>query len=197
MLSNKRLILASKSPRRRDLLDRAGYRFRVVPAELGEPDLEHPEMAPEDMAEALAYFKARQVADDVGPGHIVLGADTIVALGHEIFGKAEDAEQARSILKKLSHNQHRVITAVVVIDTDTDRRMLDFEVTHITMKPMTAQEIDSYIASGSWKDKAGAYAIQEGADKFVTDIVGSFENVVGLPVDLIVKMLAAFDVHPE
>jgi septum formation protein len=196
-MPQKTLILASNSPRRRLLLAEAGYRFQCAPAKIAEPEPSGGESSPEQWAQALAYFKAREVADRCGPGHVVLGADTVVALGSQTFGKAETAEQARATLATLSHNPHRVITSLALIDTDTDRRLIDFEVSQVTMKPMSDEQIEDYVQSGSWQDKAGAYALQEGADKYVTQIVGSYDNVVGLPVTLARQMLAAFGIHPE
>jgi len=197
MGSRKTLILASHSPRRARLLTEAGYRFDVVPADIEEPALAEEMVDPESLAQALAYFKARQVADRCGPDKIVLAADTIVAVEHNIVGKADDADHARKILKTLSHNTHQVISGVAVIDADSDRRRISFAATTVTMKPMSDDEIDDYIATGSWRDKAGAYAIQQGADKYIANLDGSFTNVVGLPMELVQRMLSAFDIHPE
>jgi len=197
MSSRKSLILASGSPRRKRILEQAGYRFEVIRPDIEEPDLQHPGILPSDLAQALAFFKARQVADNCGTGKVVLAADTVVAIGSEIFAKAEDAEQARQFLKTLSHNRHKVITAVALVDTDTGKRSIDFDSTIVEMRPMSDQEIEQYISTGAWKDKAGAYALQEGADEFVIQIKGSYTNVVGLPLELTLCLLETFGIHPH
>lgn len=196
MSSDRLLILASRSPRRRQLLEQHGFRVEVIPAELGEPNLVHDDSTPETVAEALAYFKARDVADRCEGDRVVLGADTVVALGNTMFGKADDADHAREILRTLSHNAHHVITAVAIVDTSSSHRLIEFSRSTVTMKPMSDEEIETYIASGSWRDKAGAYAIQEGADKFILNVEGSYTNVIGLPMELTTRMLARFGIHP-
>ncbi len=184
------LILASSSPRRHDLLQAAGVPFRAVPPRIDEPaDLEG-YASPAQLAEALAFFKARAVADR-HPDTWILGADTIVALEGEILGKPRDADHARTMLHRLSRSRHAVITGVALLRPD-GRRYLTSDTTYVTMRPMTDAEIEDYIASGEWIGKAGAYAIQETADRFVTRVEGSFSNVVGLPIELVTRMLRRY-----
>jgi len=185
-------ILASRSPRRRELLERAGYRFRVVPPPLAEPPGLAPDAAPAQLAEALAYFKARSVHDG-HPDRVVLGADTVVARGRRIFGKPADAADARRILSTLSDSRHSVTTGLAVLipvaEPDSRDRLLASETTYVTMRRLGDEEIDAYVRSGEWREKAGAYAIQESADAFVDRLEGSFSNVVGLPMELLERLL--------
>lgn len=195
MDTEHRLILASNSPRRRTLLADAGYTFEVMPSAIAEPQLAREGLDPQVLAEALAYFKARDVADRCGRGKVVLAADTVVAFAGTIFGKAANADRARTMLRTLSRQKHRVISAVAVVDADTGSRRIDSATTWVTMTPLGDEQLDAIIAGGTWYDKAGAYAIQEGADKYVTELDGSFTNVVGLPMELVPDMLAAFGIH--
>ncbi len=194
--SPPRLILASASPRRAQLLADNGYSFEVVPAPVDEPYDSSPTVAPEQLAEALSYYKARAVA---GTGHYsdawILAADTVVAYQDRIFGKPVDAQDARSILSVLAGTTHRVITGVTVLQPSGGLRLIDHEVTRVTMRPMSPEVLDQYIASGAWEGKAGAYGIQDHGDAYVECLDGSFSNVVGLPMSLVVRLLdqAGFD----
>lgn len=172
------LWLASASPRRRDILAHHGYAFEVRAADVDEsPPAGEP---PERVAELLALRKAQAIRDDV-TGGTVIGADTlVVGDGDVLLGKPVDAADARRILGRLSGTTHRVITGVALIAAD-GRTAVGHEVTHVTMRPMSADEIDAYVASGESFDKAGAYAIQEHGDAFVTRLDGDYENVVGFP----------------
>jgi len=190
-----RLILASASPRRRQLLEEARYEFDVVVPPIAEPDALLSKLSPTNQAEALAYFKARAVADRC-PDACVLGADTLVAVAGEIMGKPADEADARRMLGALSGTRQEVITGVALICSD-NTRLISSETTRVTMREILKAEIDAYIASGEWKDKAGAYAIQETADKFVTRVEGSFTNVVGLPMELVERMLRELRERPD
>ena len=183
------LILASSSRRRRSLLREAGMAFETVVPPIHEPAEVDGKLPPVQQAEALAYFKARAV-QQMRDRAFVLGADTIVlsARGH-ILGKPADAAEARSMLEALSNTTHDVITGVALLGPD-HQRIIASEVTHVTMRRVGPGEIDEYIDSGEWKGKAGAYAIQETADRFIADLDGSFSNVVGLPMELVTRMLA-------
>ncbi|MBN1554874.1 MAG: septum formation protein Maf [Phycisphaerae bacterium] len=185
--STPRLILASASPRRRELLARAGYDFDVQPPVMDEPNHLPAGLPPVSHAESLAYFKARGVAETRSDAR-VLGADTVVAAGGRILGKPSDADDARRMLTELSHNQHAVITGVALLGPG-EERVIAADVTHVTMRPMSPEEIEDYVASGEWQGKAGAYAIQETADRFIVSLEGSFTNVVGLPMELLGRLL--------
>ena len=184
------LVLASGSPRRRQLLAEAGIPFTVVAPMLAEPEDLFNRLPPMQQAEALAYFKARFVAGS-RPNALILGADTIVALGAAIMGKPADDRHAREMLTALSGTRHVVVTGLALLAAD-GRRLIASDVTYITMRAIEPREIDAYVASGEWIGKAGAYAIQETADKFVERLEGSFTNVVGLPMELLGRMMKEF-----
>lgn len=193
------LVLASASPRRRELLTRAGLSFRVEPADVDE-DLE-PGYQPEEAARVLAERKARRVAARHPDGAFVLGADTVVALargrGHVLLGKPGSPEEAAAMLRALSGTRHAVITGVCIVRTADGRIFRGHERTLVRMRAITDDEIAAYVASGEWRDKAGGYAIQETADRFVTALEeGGFDNVVGLPVTLTLALLREAGARP-
>lgn len=194
-LKAPKLILASSSPRRRQLLQEAGYPFDVVEPPIGEPQEETDDLSPTELAEAWAYFKARTVQQN-NPDRWVLAADTIVAAGGQILGKPADANQARFMLEHLSDTRHCVISGVALLGKK-DKRILSSDTTYITMKPMSTEEIDQYVESGEWVGKAGAYAIQETADRFIENVEGSFTNVVGLPMELVERMICELQERPS
>jgi septum formation protein len=169
------LILASSSPRRAELLRNAGFRFRVrsVPVE----EMRGPGEAPPDYARRLARAKARAAWED--RDEIVLGADTIVVLGDRVLEKPADAEDVRNMLAMLSGREHAVITGICLLHPKAE--IVDSELTRVWFAPLDAAEIEAYVQSGEGMDKAGAYAIQGLASKFVERIDGCFFNVVGLP----------------
>ena len=185
-----KLILASSSPRRRQLLREGGFEFQVVSPSIHEPaggQISH--LKPSQQAEALAYFKARAVADQF-PEATVLGADTVVAAADgRVLGKPSDARQAREMIERLSGTRHAVITGVALLGPG-QRRLIASSTSHVTMREMTADEIQRHIDSGKWEGKAGAYAIQETRDKFVDTVEGSLTNVMGLPMELVEQMIA-------
>ncbi len=180
------LVLASASPRRRELLATICSEFRVAPAHVDETPT--PGASPEDAARDIASRKclaAARTTDDP-----VLGADTIVvAADGEFLGKPRDAADARRMLRKLSGTTHRVVTGVCVATSRGARVRTSAESTSVTMRPLAESEIDAYVASGESYDKAGAYAIQETGDRFVTRVEGDRANVVGLPVAMVARML--------
>ena len=169
----------------------AGLPCRVVHPPISEPDDIDEGLNPARQAEALAYFKASAVRRLHAEG-LILGADTVVSIGPEILGKAAGPEQAAAMLDKLSGTQHEVITGVALLGPG-HWRMIASETTRVTMRTITPGELEGYVESDEWRDKAGAYAIQETGDKFVVKVDGSFSNVVGLPMELVAGMLAAFD----
>ena len=191
------LWLASSSPRRRSLLREHGYRFRWVRPGVDETVPGH--LAADRAALAIARRKAEHVARSLGsraPG-VVLAADTIVAAGKQLLGKANNPDEARRSLALLSGTTHRVVTGVCLIEIPTMRRALFRVVTRVTMRRWTGREIANYVRSGEWKGKAGAYAIQESADRFVTRIAGSFTNVVGLPMERVARELRKLGISAE
>jgi len=188
------MILASSSPRRKQLLRQAGYDFQVEPPWVKEPSAYTSDLSPAETAEALAWFKARSVAESF-PDRRIIGADTIVESEGRIIGKPRDADDARQILRGLSSSPHRVITGVALVEPG-DTRYIASDTTTVTMKSMTSDDIEDYIATGEWEGKAGAYAIREPADQYVEDVDGSFSNVVGLPMELLERMIDHLD-HEE
>jgi len=166
-----------------------GLRFEIVPAEIDERA--EPGLGPERTAERLAVQKAQAVAPRF-PQHLVIAADTVVALGSRILGKPRDHADAAGILGALSGSRHRVITGVCLVCRARSWKRTASETTWVEMRRMSEREIADYVASGEAMGKAGAYAIQETADRYVTKVEGSFSNVVGLPVELVAQMLRDF-----
>ena len=192
------LILASSSPRRRELLRQAGYRFKVrTPGPIEDACIRR---APSAAAyvESLAYLKAMSAIETHGIRKgLVLGADTAVELQGRLIGKPRDEDEARQILSDLASSAHRVLTGLALVDAGAGRRWLAHDATTVHMGPMSAAEIHAYVASGEAMGKAGAYALQETADRFVERIEGSFTNVVGLPMELLERMLKAAGYDPK
>ncbi|MCH9033455.1 MAG: septum formation protein Maf [Planctomycetes bacterium] len=189
-------ILASASPRRAALLREYDYEFDIVVAPLKEPERLADATTPAELAEALSYFKARAVADGFQRG-VVLGADTVAALGGTIFGKPTGVEDARRILQSLSGTRHEVITGVTLLDAATGKREIRHTRTGVVMKSLSEKELSDYLATGAWQGKAGAYGIQDYGDAFVERIEGSFTNVVGLPMELVTSMLDQWGIKPR
>lgn len=186
------LALASQSPRRRELLSDAGYEFRVFPVKVSEIIDEN--LNPADVASQLGTLKAQSCVEQnkelKQQGFLVLGADTIVVLGRRILGKPQNNAQAREYLRLLSSKTHNVITGFGLVESGTTKVWSGAEVTEVTFRNLSDQEIDTYVASGEPMDKAGAYAIQGGGGKFVSSFSGSWSNVVGLPLERLEKVLS-------
>ena len=185
-----RLILASASPRRKEILASAGLDFEVRPSAIDEAPLAGE--PPKDYARRVARDKALSVAAGATPGHLVLGADTIVVAGGEILGNPRDAADAVRMLRMLSGASHQVITGVCLVRAPAELVALTHETTAVTFRDLDEEEVTKYVASGEPLDKAGAYGIQGLASKFVTRVEGCYFNVVGLPVALVYHMLKPF-----
>jgi septum formation protein len=177
------LVLASRSPRRSEILKQAGISFEVRPAAVDETPLTGE--TPRRHVERLAREKAFAV--EARPGEIVLGADTIVVVEGRILGKPADAAEAARMLESLSGRMHEVMTGVCLRQGDWSEA--GCEVTRVWFAPLTVEEIAAYVSSGEPMDKAGAYAIQGLASKFIPRIEGSYSNVVGLPVEWVYARL--------
>jgi septum formation protein len=182
-----KLVLASRSPRRAELLAAAGFEFTVRAADIDETPRDGE--APRDYVRRVAEEKARAVQSD--GDEIVLAADTTVVLGSEIMGKPTDAADAARMLRALAGERHEVITAICI--RHGGRLTSDIASTAVWFAPLSEAEIAEYIASGEPMDKAGAYGIQGLASKFIDRIDGSYTNVVGLPVALIYRILRAIE----
>lgn len=190
-----KLILASSSPRRHKLLTQAGFVFDVLPSPFDEPHDFADDVSPANRAEASSYFKARSVAR-LCTDEVILAADTVVALGPDVFGKPTDVHDARRILSKLAGTTHQVITGVTLFDAGSRRRVIGHDTTGVTMRPMDDDALDKYLAGNDWRGKAGAYGIQDRGDAFIERIEGSFTNVVGLPMELVANLLADWGIRP-
>jgi len=182
------IILASASPRRRELLRSAGYKFRVIPSDVDESVISFEGISPREHAKRLALAKAKVVAEKY-PKHLVIGADTICDCEGEIIGKPRDAKEAEQIVRKLFSRPHKVITAVAIVRYSDKIEIVDSDTTIVHPKKMTEEQIAQHIASGVWRDKSGAYAIQEAGDEFVERIEGSLTNVMGLPMELLERLM--------
>jgi len=171
-----RLILASKSPRRRELLARLTEDFDVVPSNVEEEGTGAPAERAVEVAQAKAHAVARTKRG------VVVGADTIVVIGGEVLGKPETRDHAKAMLERLSGRAHSVFTGLCVLDTESGKERTHCEETEVVFRPIDADELESYLDSGEHHDKAGAYAIQGGAAKFISEIDGDYTNVMGLPL---------------
>jgi len=190
MQFKKRVILASTSPRRVHLLKQIGIMVDVLPSNIEE--IFDPTLSPEQNATNLATLKAKDVGKTLDDA-IVIGADTIVALGRTLLGKPRDDPDAIRMLETLSGRTHTVYTGFALLDRPSDRCISDVEVTKVTFRELPRREIEEYVASGSPMDKAGAYGIQDDYGAvFVSRIEGCFYNVVGLPLSKLYVTLYNF-----
>jgi septum formation protein len=187
------LVLASASPRRRELLVQAGFRFEVQVSSVAES------RRPDEDAIRFATRLAREKAEDVfarrAPGVIVLGADTVVLCDGEVMGKPADAADATRMLLRLSGRTHQVVTGVAVVWGPGSAEVAA-ELTHVTMRTISPQEVADYVAGGEPMDKAGAYAIQGHAGRWIPRINGCYFNVVGLPLALVTSLLEGVEQRP-
>ncbi|WP_140908334.1 Maf family protein [Cognatiluteimonas lumbrici] len=188
------LYLASQSPRRRELLARLGLAFGTLSPEV--PEIREPGEAPEDYVRRVAREKAGagllQVAGN--PGVLVIGADTEVVLGDEVFGKPADAGAAEAMLRRLSGRTHRVLSAVSLVSADRELQALD--VSEVRFAELDDATIAAYVAGGEWRGKAGGYAVQGSAQAFIGHVSGSFSGVMGLPLHATATLLAGFGLRP-
>jgi septum formation protein len=181
------MILASASPRRRELLARAGYTFDVVPSGIDESAISSTSASPRRHAETLALAKARHVAMRY-PDRVVIGADTLVDCDGQIIGKASTAAEAEAITRRLFSAPHKVVTGLAVIRQGDGSEIVRSEVTVVLPRRLTERQIAEHTAGGSWRGKSGAYAIRERDDPFVERIEGSLSNVMGLPLELLKQL---------
>ena len=183
------VVLASKSPRRRELLYKIFADFEVAPSGVDENLFDKSD--PLRFALAAAEAKARDVAER-RPSALVIAADTIVCLGDEIFGKPADRGEAEIMLARLSGRKHRVITGVALYRKDEDRLVAGFETSYVLFREIAREAIGAYLDHHEYLDKAGSYAIQEIGDTFVEKLEGDYDNVVGFPVNRVRRMLKEF-----
>jgi len=191
MRQSREIILASGSPRRRELLSQLGLSFKVMPSYIDEktPLL----MTPEEIVRENAFQKAKH-AGSISRSGLIIAADTLVALGEQVFGKPRDETEATRMLLALSGKQHQVYTAISVVDVDNNRWQTECRVTEVYMKELSRTQIHNYVATGEPLGKAGGYAIQGLGAIFIDRIDGCYTNVVGLSLPLLAEMLADFGV---
>ncbi|MBN1787254.1 MAG: septum formation protein Maf [Sedimentisphaerales bacterium] len=187
-MEKQSFILASASTRRKELLTGAGYEFTIVVSNVDEFEISAEDLTPAQFACRAALAKAKAVAENF-PQKIVVGADTVADFDGEIIGKAEDADHAEEITRKLFSRPHKIITAIAIVKKEAGIEAVEFDTTTVYPKKMSEEQIAEHIKSGKWKDKAGAYALQEGGDEFVDHLEGSETNVIGLSMELFEKMI--------
>ena len=189
-------ILASASPRRRDLLRKAGYCFEIVPSGVDESKYDINGISSEEHTKILALAKARDVAVRF-PNAIVVGSDTVVDLDGEIIGKPDDVAHAEKIIRKLFSKAHGVITGLALVCMENNIEIVEADTTIVYPRQLTESQIADHIQNGQWQGKAGAYGIQETGDEFVERIDGSFTNVMGLPMELTEHLLGRLSILPQ
>jgi len=191
-----RLVLASASPRRAELLRAAGFAFEILAVDVDEGV--RPGERPEDYVRRLAMEKSaramEQITWTVGSGTIVLGADTAVVIGSDILGKPRDDDDAVSMLRRLSGRPHAVMTGISLRGPEWEAGRV--ETTTVEFSPLSAADVAWYVESGEGRDKAGAYAIQGLASRFIPRVEGSYSNVVGLPIAAVHELLAEIASRP-
>ncbi|GIP31361.1 nucleoside triphosphate pyrophosphatase [Paenibacillus sp. J2TS4] len=190
-----RLILASTSPRRRELIRNLGLPYEVMASEADETIEDG--LTPGQIVETLSERKARAVYERLPAGpprQIVVGSDTIVVYNGRVLGKPEDRNDARRMLQMLQGSTHQVYTGIACIETGTGKSLIAHRMTKVVIKPLTESQIDHYIATGEPMDKAGSYAIQGIGATMVESIEGDYFNVVGLSLNLLSDMLQSFDI---
>ena len=189
-------ILASASPRRKELLQKAGYIFRIEPSNVDEETFDTAGISSDDHCKILALAKAKDVAEKF-PEMPVFGSDTVVDFDGRIIGKPADAADAERITRMLFSKPHKVITGIALVWKEKSIEIVEVDITTVFPKKLTEEQIQSHIAGGLWEGKAGAYGIQETGDAFVECIEGSFTNVMGLPMERVESLLAHFRIFPK
>jgi septum formation protein len=185
-----KLILASKSPRRIQILKDHGFKFEIIPADIDEENYTH--LEPEEMVKTLSILKAQKIAKNYKDA-IILGSDTTISLNGENIGKPTSIKNAKEILSKLSDKTHLVITGFTIIDTKNNKTNTFTEISKVTFKKINQKEIDDYVSIKNILDLAGGYAIQEEGGNFVRSYEGDYLNIVGLP-SIAINKLSSFGV---
>jgi septum formation protein len=188
----QKIVLASKSPRRKELLTQIGLDFIVDVSEIDEDKFKN--LAPQSLVKKLSRVKAEKVAKR-HKNAIIIAADTLVVLGKELIGKPKDEKDAVRILKKLSGKTHTVITGFTILDSKTKRQITEIVKSKLKFKELSNQEIKDYVTTKEPMDKAGGYGIQGKASVFIERINGDFSNIVGLPIFSLCKALKKFGIN--
>ncbi|BBH19249.1 Maf-like protein [Paenibacillus baekrokdamisoli] len=199
-LNIRQLVLASSSPRRRELVASLDLSLPVLILSTDADEQTPADWVPSQIVEQLGLRKAlaavdRMINDEHASHSLVIGADTIVVWEGEVMGKPVDQADAIAMLTKLQGNQHEVYSGIACVETSSGRQLIAHRMTRVTMKPLSQERIERYVASGEPMDKAGSYAIQGLGATIVDRIDGCYFNVVGLPLSLLSDMLASFDVE--
>ncbi|WP_273324843.1 Maf family protein [Vallitalea guaymasensis] len=189
----KNIILASKSPRRKELLERLNLDFDIKVSQVDEDSFEQD--IPWKFVEKLAYEKANSVSKLADNDSLVIGCDTVVVYEDKILGKPRDTGQAREYLEKLSGKKHLVYSGIAILDKNSDENYISHEVTEVYMKELNEEEITCYISTGEPLDKAGAYGIQGVGSILIEKINGDYYNVMGLPLNKLYKGLSKLGVN--
>lgn len=185
-----KVVLASSSPRRIELLSQYGIDLITMKAEIEEKIL--PGESPEEVAMALAFEKANQIAESIEPNNIVIGADTLVACEGQILGKPKDGEEAKHMLRFLKGKEHSVITGISIVRLKPSVKLIDFERTKVRFGNVDDEKLKRYIETGECMDKAGAYGIQGLGGALIEGIYGCYFNVVGLPLHRLDTLLGKY-----
>ena len=191
-MNQKKIILASQSPRRRELLSKIGLKFEILPADIDE-SLKEEEFSNE-LIENIALEKVLEVKKNITYPAIIIGSDTVVVIDDKVLGKPENEQDAFNMLKLLSGKTHQVISAIAVVDSETEKALIDHVVSDVAFREISDSEIKNYIKTGEPMDKAGAYAIQGYASIFVRSICGCYNNIVGISTFKLAEMLKEFDI---
>lgn len=188
-MENYKIILASQSPRRKELLSLMGLTFDVLPSQ--KEEVIDPKLPLNKLSESLAYQKAEDVFNQTEGNRIVIGSDTLVKVGGKLFGKPKDDQEAICMLKSLSNNTHEVITSLcVLIENNGEvKKYLTHDIAKVKFLKLSDETIAEYLKSGEHKDKAGAYAVQGRSGMFIKQIKGSFASVMGLPTHQLFEIL--------
>jgi septum formation protein len=191
----RKVILASTSPRRKQLMNNMGLQFSVVPSDFVET-LDDTR-APEDVAKELGLGKALAVAQKYTEA-LVIGSDTIVTVGHKQLGKARDVQEAREMLRLATAAPNKITTSIVVVCRAERFEFVDVATAYVFLRPFDAEVIEAYLATGDYADKAGAYGVQSGFAPMVDHIQGDYDTVLGLPTSKVATILNSFGIsaHP-
>lgn len=193
---NKKLILASSSPRRHSILKKFGIKFKVIPANIDEDKID--KTNPIKYVETVARMKAEKVANETQRQNaIVIAADTVVLIGNDLVGKLYTKDEMRNVLKKLSGQPHKILTGVAVIDTENGKILQDYDESEVRFRNLSKETINHYVNSMSWQDKAGGYNIEEVEEEFVEEIKGDYYNILGLPVKKLNGLLSKIGLSLE
>jgi len=193
MKTQTKIILASTSPRRQSLLKRIIKEFKIMPSNY-EEDMTL-KLAPSELAKTLSHGKAAEVANR--KNGIIIGSDTFISLNNKILGKPHTPEKAKEMLKSLSGKTHEIYTGITIINTETKQEIRECEITRITFKKLTEKEINKYIETKEPLDKAGAYALQGLAKRFIIKIEGSRTSAIGLPLEKLKLILNKMGVRTK